>query len=278
MIYNPVSTYRIQFSSDFTFKDFGMIIPYLHRLGVKTIYASPVTVAVPGSTHGYDVTDPLNINPDIGTLEELRRIHQKLKSLGMGWIQDIVPNHMAFSVHNPWIRDILEKGKGSEYSDYFDINWNHPDEMLNGKLMLPVLGKHLEESIDNGEIKVVWNNRIFVLKYYESEFPLNYDSWLFILNKNNSNVFPDDLAMLTGLFNKAENNAETGNKVKELFSDKYVSDKNFRDYINENLRVINSNGNFLNELIRLQHYAPVYWKESERKRRVSRASDGFGIS
>ena len=74
MIYKPVSSYRIQFSVDFTLKDFDKTIPYLHELGVRTIYASPLTCAVPGSKHGYDVTDPSIINPELGTLEEFRRL------------------------------------------------------------------------------------------------------------------------------------------------------------------------------------------------------------
>lgn len=61
MIYNPVSTYRIQFSPEFTFADLVRIIPYLHRLGVRTNHASPVVAAVPGSSHGYDVINPLDI-------------------------------------------------------------------------------------------------------------------------------------------------------------------------------------------------------------------------
>jgi len=60
-MHNPVATYRIQFNKDFTFKDLEHIIPYLHQLGVSTIYASPIFEATPGSTHGYDVVNPSRI-------------------------------------------------------------------------------------------------------------------------------------------------------------------------------------------------------------------------
>ncbi len=46
-IYNPISTYRIQFHKNFNFTDFEKVIPYLHRLGIKTIYASPIMEASP---------------------------------------------------------------------------------------------------------------------------------------------------------------------------------------------------------------------------------------
>ena len=108
---NPISTYRIQFHKDFTLKDFKRIIPYLQQLGVKTIYASPILQAVPGSMHGYDTINPHLINPEIGTLEELQAISGELKGLGMQWIQDIVPNHMAFHPGNKWLMDVLEKGQ-----------------------------------------------------------------------------------------------------------------------------------------------------------------------
>ena len=64
--YNPVSSYRLQFNSSFTFGDAQKIIPYLVQLGIKTIYSSPVFKATKGSVHGYDVTNPLVLNPEIG--------------------------------------------------------------------------------------------------------------------------------------------------------------------------------------------------------------------
>ncbi|RYY86933.1 MAG: hypothetical protein EOO15_13195, partial [Chitinophagaceae bacterium] len=53
-MYNPISTYRIQFHRDFTLADLEQQLEYFIGLGVKTIYASPIFTAVPGSTHGYD--------------------------------------------------------------------------------------------------------------------------------------------------------------------------------------------------------------------------------
>ena len=94
-MFNPVSTYRIQFHKEFTFADLEKIIPYLQSLGIKTLYASPIFEATPGSVHGYDAVNPLVINPEIGTEESFRQLSQKLKDAGINWLQDIVPNHMA---------------------------------------------------------------------------------------------------------------------------------------------------------------------------------------
>src|SRR4051812_15914371 len=124
---DPVATYRIQFNKEFTFSNLERLIPYLQQLGIKTIYASPIFEAVPGSMHGYDIINPHRINPEIGSLQQLRDISQRLKSAGIKWLQDIVPNHMAFDWRNEWLADVLEKGGTSFYAEFFDIDWAHPD-------------------------------------------------------------------------------------------------------------------------------------------------------
>ena len=110
-VFNPLSTYRIQFNKDFDFAKTERIISYLKKMGITTIYASPVFEAQQGSMHGYDIINPLKINPDIGSEESFKKLSGYLKENGMGWLQDIVPNHMAFSPDNPWIYDVLAKGR-----------------------------------------------------------------------------------------------------------------------------------------------------------------------
>ena len=141
-VFDPIVTYRLQLHKGFGFKEVKKIIPYLSGLGIKTIYASPIFSASPGSEHGYDGIDPLSINPEIGSLEELYEVSAMLKKNGMGWIQDFVPNHMAFHTDNKWLMDVLEKGQHSIYASFFDIQWNNPE--TNGKVMVPFLGDPLE--------------------------------------------------------------------------------------------------------------------------------------
>ena len=112
-MYDPIATYRIQFNKDFTFSRFQKTIEYLQKLGVGTIYASPIFAAVPGSMHGYDGTNPNAINAEIGSQEQLIDISNALKAGGIGWLQDIVPNHMGVHPDNEWLMDMLEKGKQS---------------------------------------------------------------------------------------------------------------------------------------------------------------------
>ncbi|TWR26001.1 malto-oligosyltrehalose synthase [Mucilaginibacter achroorhodeus] len=171
-MFDPIATYRIQFHKDFTFKNLEAIIPYLSDLGIKTLYASPIFNAVPGSNHGYDGTDPLSINPEIGTLEELREISFKLKEAGISWLQDIVPNHMAFHHNNKWLMDVLKNGPQSKYKDYFDQGLAD-GAFFKGPIMVPFLGDDLQNVIDNGDLSVVYENEEFFLAYADQRWPLN---------------------------------------------------------------------------------------------------------
>ena len=178
-MHNPVATYRIQFNKDFTFKHLKAIIPYLTQLGISTLYASPIFEAVPGSTHGYDVINPLQINPEIGTLAELEDISKVLKRANISWLQDIVPNHMAYHQSNSWLMDVLEKGKRSAFVDFFDINWSAP--IYNGRLMVPFLGVPFEEALSEGQIQIDLKDNEFVFTYGDQFYPVNLNGYVTIL-------------------------------------------------------------------------------------------------
>ncbi|MDN3588814.1 malto-oligosyltrehalose synthase [Pedobacter aquatilis] len=165
----PSSTYRIQFHKEFNFADFEQILPYLKNLGVDTIYAAPIFRAKTGSTHGYDVTSPLEINPEIGTEKQLFELSAKLKELGIKWIQDIVPNHMSFDSDNEWLMDVLKFGKKSAYASYFDIDFSSTA----GRLMVPFLGESIEEAIENKTLQIKGKQGDFFIHYGEDRWPVN---------------------------------------------------------------------------------------------------------
>src|ERR1700758_1268445 len=137
----PEATYRLQLNSSFGFKEACKIIEYLSELGISSIYASPIFKARKGSLHGYDVVDPNEINPELGLIEDFRELVEELKNYEIGWVQDIVPNHMGYDSQNQILMDILENGKASSYLKFFDIEWNHPYESMKGRLLAPFLGR-----------------------------------------------------------------------------------------------------------------------------------------
>ena len=176
---NLTSTYRLQFHKEFSFKELERILPYLQKLGVATIYASPIFTSVPGSTHGYDGLNPLEINPEIGTREQLSDISQKLSAHSINWLQDIVPNHMAFDPRNEWLMDVLEKGQQSRYAVFFDSPFS--DSLFEGRIMVPFLGNTLEQVIEKNELLIAYHNGRFVFKYYDAAYPIQPLSYQEIL-------------------------------------------------------------------------------------------------
>ncbi len=169
----PGCTYRVQFTRDFGFRRALEYVPYWHALGVTDLYASPFFVARPGSGHGYDVLDPTRINPEIGTEEDLARLHEELSSRGMGLLADLVPNHMCVgSGDNVWWNDVLENGPSSAFARFFDIDWRPPKSELRDKVLLPVLGASFGEVLENGELELEEREGTLRLNYGGRRFPL----------------------------------------------------------------------------------------------------------
>ena len=134
-----ISSYRVQLNSEFTFSNLEKQLPYLKKLGIKTLYLSPVMQAAEGSTHFYDVYDPGKISDVLGGEKGLFSLVKTARKLGFRIMVDFVPNHMTLL--NAYLLDILKKGKRSKYRNYFDIFWDHP--YSKGKIMLPLTDFYL---------------------------------------------------------------------------------------------------------------------------------------
>jgi (1->4)-alpha-D-glucan 1-alpha-D-glucosylmutase len=172
----PVATYRLQFSDDFTFDDAARIVPYLAALGITHIYASPWLKARPHSTHGYDVVDHNAINPAFGGADGLDNLTHTLQRHGLGHILDFVPNHMGVGSSNPYWSDILEFGRHSPYAAFFDISWRIGARHLRDKILLPILGEHYGDALEQGKLKLRFDalNGRFNIWYGQYRLPMHY--------------------------------------------------------------------------------------------------------
>ena len=169
----PLSTYRLQFHAGFTFEAAAGIVDYLHALGVSHCYASSYLKAVPGSSHGYDVADPTQLNPDIGDPRSYDAWVEALRAHGMGHILDVVPNHMGIAqAANPWWQDVLENGASSRYAAVFDIDWTPLKPELEQKVLLPVLGDSYGAVLERQEIALEYDNGSFRARYFQHVFPI----------------------------------------------------------------------------------------------------------
>ncbi|HEV3208551.1 MAG TPA: malto-oligosyltrehalose synthase [Terriglobales bacterium] len=180
--YVPCSTYRLQLNLSCTFVQASSIVPYLHDLGITDCYTSPFLMARPGSQHGYDVTDHTRFNPEIGSEQEFAGFADQLKKRGMGLVIDVVPNHMCIThPSNLWWWDVLENGPSSDYSRYFDIDWNPPKQELANKVLLPFLPDQFGLVLESQLVRVVYDAGIFCLDSQGTHFPLAAHSWIPLL-------------------------------------------------------------------------------------------------
>src|ERR1043165_3806833 len=169
----PIATYRLQFHGGFTFAQAREIVPYLARLGISHVYASPFFRAAPGSTHGYDVCDHNALNPEIGSRADFEAFSAELKAHGLGLIADFVPNHMGIErALNPWWRDVLENGPSSPYARFFDIDWQPSKRELGNKVLLPVLGEQYGPTLESDGFRVEFGDGVFFLRHRDFTLPL----------------------------------------------------------------------------------------------------------
>lgn len=180
----PIATYRIQFSPSFIFQSARLVVSYLSDLGISTLYASPVFRARKGSTHGYDIVDHSMLNPELGTREDFESLISGLNGRGMWWLQDIVPNHMAYDTQNQMLMDVLENGERSEYFKFFDIDWSHPYEGLKGRLLAPFLGDFYSESLEKGDIRLKYEEKGLFIRCYDMSFPVRPSSYKEVFMRN----------------------------------------------------------------------------------------------
>jgi (1->4)-alpha-D-glucan 1-alpha-D-glucosylmutase len=146
------ATARVQLHRDFDLDAAAAQVPYYAALGISHLYLSPIGTARPGSLHGYDVIDPTRINPELGGEPAFRRLSAALRAHAMGAIMDIVPNHMAADLGNPWWHDVLACGRRAAHADYFDIDWDAPG--ADGRVCLPILERPLDEMIARGDLQL----------------------------------------------------------------------------------------------------------------------------
>ena len=251
----PAATYRLQFNQVFGFKDAHAIVPYLSELGISDIYASPVFKSRKGSPHGYDVVDPTQLNTELGTDKDFEELIEALQKTGMGWIQDIVPNHMAFDGENQMLMDVLENSNHSEYYGFFDIEWEHSYESIRGRLLAPFLGRPYVESIEDGEITLRYGNEGFSINYYDLRLPLKIESYVNIITHRLSTLkkilgedHPDFIKLLGILYSLK--NLPTSREeifarynqikfIKKMLWELYIKNQDIKNFFNENLKIFN---------------------------------------
>ena len=99
-------------------------LDYLENLGITYIHFMPCLKPRPGdSDGGYSVMDYTEVNPDLGTMDDLEAVTKACHDRGMSICIDLVLNHTA--KEHEWARKARD-GDG-RFRDYF---YMFPDDML----------------------------------------------------------------------------------------------------------------------------------------------------
>lgn len=168
----PIVTYRLQLGPARDLDDAAGLVPYLASLGISHLYLSPLFEAVPGSTHGYDVTDPTRVREALGGRPALDRLRAVLDQHGLGLVLDIVPNHQAVHAANPAWWSLLRDGPDGPAGNVFDVDWEGGPHHPAGTLLLPVLGEQPTDAIAAGDLRLDHAGEEAVVRYHEQRFPL----------------------------------------------------------------------------------------------------------
>ncbi|MBC7725231.1 MAG: malto-oligosyltrehalose synthase [Burkholderiaceae bacterium] len=166
----PISTYRLQIRESFDLFKAASIARYVRDLGADWLYFSPILTAEAGSDHGYDVTDHSSVDPARGGRAGLAAASAAARSLGLGVLIDIVPNHVgvATPAQSLWWWDLLTHGTGSRYAEAFDVDW----EFGGGRVRIPVLG---DDEGSDADVASELDRLELVdgeLRYFDNRFPI----------------------------------------------------------------------------------------------------------
>ncbi len=279
----PNATYRIQFNPGLGFRDALAIVGYLADLGVHWIYASPIFAARRGSAHGYDVIDPNRLNPELGSEADFNELVARLQEKKMGWLQDTVPNHMAYTGENSLLADLFELGEHSAFASFFDIHWGHPAEGLSGRVAAPFLGDPLDACIKRGEIQPVLRNGTLGVAYYELFFPLRLSSYALLDPGSPDSYSPmpeEDGTLLAhavrGLIDTAAASPSSNRDIRILEEKEMIrllveQNPEILRFVNRRLEIMDPKKNgsdavaSLTQLLSEQVYRLRYWKTATRE-------------
>lgn len=283
----PLASYRMQFTPTFTFGQAREQVEYLVALGITDLYASPILCPRPGSQHCYDICDHSRINPELGGEVEFDRLAEALHPHGMGLILDTVPNHMGIGHHcNLWWMDVLENGPASVHASFFDIDWDPVNPDLKNKVLLPVLEDQYGAVLEQGKIRLRFEDGAFFLYHYESRLPVEPKSYLMILEDTSEslkeslgadNEHVQELHSILTALNYLPTHTETAaEKVQERNREKEVIKRRlanlaetcaeFRACVEKTAREVNGNvadrASFdrLDRLLEVQPYRLAFWR------------------
>ncbi|MFK5646445.1 alpha-amylase family glycosyl hydrolase [Ornithinimicrobium sp. LYQ121] len=138
------------FTPEGTFAAAQEHLPRLRDLGIDIVWLMPVNPIGEENRKGvlgsqYAVRDYLAVNPEFGTLDDLRAFVAAAHDLGMRVIVDWVPNHTAWD--NPLTREHPEWYRKDFKGDFMPTPWWDWDDVIDLDYDQPGLRRYMTEAM-----------------------------------------------------------------------------------------------------------------------------------
>ena len=91
-------------------------LDYLHDLGVTVLWLLPLCPS-PGKDDGYDISDYMDVHPDVGTVDDFRRLVEQAHARGIRVVTELVMNHT--SDQHPWFQRARRALPGTPDRDFY---------------------------------------------------------------------------------------------------------------------------------------------------------------
>lgn len=141
-------------------------LPYLKKLGIGAIWLSPL-YASPNYDNGYDISDYKAINPEYGTMADMKELLKVADELDIKIVMDLVINHTSFK--HQWF--IESKDPKSPYHNYYF--WRKGKTTKRGKRLPP---NNWQSMFTGSAWTYEQSNDMFYLHLFTKEQPdLNFD-------------------------------------------------------------------------------------------------------
>jgi 1,4-alpha-glucan branching enzyme len=191
-----------QYSPEGKFSNFIQDIPKLKELGVKIIWVMPIYPISNTKSKGslgsyYAITDYTGVNPEFGTLEDVKTLVRRAHENGMYVILDWVANHTGWD--HRWLKehpDYYTKDangqpiypKGTDWTDVADLNYDNTE--MRAEMLKDMIYWINQADIDGFRCDVAgmvpidfWENTVTELKKIKPVFMLA-EAWEPDLMKN----------------------------------------------------------------------------------------------
>lgn len=109
-------------------------LDYVAEMGFNAIWLNPF-FPDDNSHHGYHATDYLDVNPRLGTIEDMRELVEKAHAKGIRLILDFVANH--WSNEHESFQEAVQNPESDYYDWYHWIDFPHDYQTFFGVMSLP---------------------------------------------------------------------------------------------------------------------------------------------